>query len=417
MGLRFSGFSALALAQVIALLTGCGGTQSPIGVPPNSSAVAGLTAAKTPQSITYSVLHSFHFRVKGVNRNDGRHPAAGLINLNGTLYGTTYFGGSSRCGYSLHSGCGTVFAITASGTESVLYRFKGGGNGLNPSSSLIDLDGTLFGTTEHGGADKFGTVFSITPSGTQTVLHNFAGTPTDGADPSTALIDVKGTLYGTTNSGGTDDDGTVFSIAASGAESVVYNFAGKPTDGSGPSGLVNVHGTLYGTTGSGGANGYGTVFSLTTSGAERVLYSFKGGTTDGALPLGPLAYLHGKLYGTTLGGGAKGYGTVFSITTSGNETVIHSFKGRPTDGGMPRDGLINANGTLYSVTEFGGTNHFGTIFSITPSGTVSILHSFTGSPSDGTFPEGALLYVNGTLYGTTWQGGSYKFGTVFALTP
>ena len=209
----------------------------------------------------------------------------------------------------------------------------------------------------------------------------------------------------------------MYSITASGAETVLHSFAGKPKDGSGAvSSLVNFHGTFYGTTDGGGANDLGTVFSIAPSGAETVLYSFKGGTTDGQTPEGPLVKVRGLFYGTTLRGGANSSGTIFSITPSGAEKVIYSFRGRQNGAG-PRDKLINIRGTLYGITQGSGEGKYGTVFSVTSSGTEIVLHRFAGSPEDGAFPEAPLLNVNGTLYGTTFVGGTYKEGAVFALTP
>jgi uncharacterized repeat protein (TIGR03803 family) len=412
--------SAIAIALACAFVTGCGGAQAPIGVPPSSSS-ADLTAQKTRQNVTYEVLYSFHRRGFNGNKNDGRHPTVGLIDVDGTFYGTTYYGGTNGCRVfrAQKPGCGSVFSITPSGTETVLYRFRGKqGDGAAPDAALINVDGTFYGTTHNGGSG-FGTVFSMTSSGTESIVHAFTGEPTDGSRPASALVNVDGTLYGTTNSGGASDDGTVFSIAASGAETVLHSFAGEPSDGSGPvSALVNINGTLYGTTGSGGANDDGTVFSITPSGTETVLYSFKGAPTDGETPSGALLDVHGTLYGVTQDGGAHTYwGTVFSVTPSGTEKVLYSFKGAHHDGSGPVGALIDAHGTLYGVTPGGGARRYGTVFSITPSRTEEVLHNFEGGPGDGANPEGALLSLKGTLYGTTWRGGNNKEGTVFVLTP
>jgi len=201
----------------------------------------------------------------------------------------------------------------------VLYSFKGG-DGSSPYAGLLNVKGTLYGTTYDGGASNYGTVFSITTSGTETVLHSFKGGSGDGESPLAGLINVKGTLYGTTFTGGVDGfDGTVFKITPSGTETLLYSFKGNTgtaLDGERPqAGLINLKGTLYGTTYNGGASNYGTVFSITTSGTETVLYSFKGGSGDGESPLAGLINVKGTLYGTTLEGGAsRGYGTVFSIT-------------------------------------------------------------------------------------------------------
>ncbi len=149
------------------------------------------TVFKITTSGKETVLHSFG----GSSRDDGGEPEAGLINLNGTLYGTTSVGGKNATG--------TVFSITTSGIETLLYSFKvfGSGDGANPEAGLLNVKGTLYGTTSYGGTFGYGTVFSITPSGKETVLHSFGGSG-DGNEPFAGLINVKGTLYGTTTSGG-----------------------------------------------------------------------------------------------------------------------------------------------------------------------------------------------------------------------
>jgi uncharacterized repeat protein (TIGR03803 family) len=223
-----------------------------------------------------------------------------LIIVNGTLYGTTKAGGSKDDG--------TVFSVTTNGTETVLHSFGTGEDGSAPQASLVDLNGTLYGTTNLGGANGGGVVFSITTSGKETVLHNFGGSG-DGGYPGAGLVNVKGTLYGTTEGGGeycesrsSGGCGTVFSVTTSGKETVLHSF-GASRDGKDPQdGLINVKGTLYGTTCYGGAHKQGTIFSVTTSGLETVLRSFEGGKKDGYCPRG-LVDLNGTLYGTTADGG------------------------------------------------------------------------------------------------------------------
>jgi uncharacterized repeat protein (TIGR03803 family) len=310
----------------------------------------------------------------------------------------------------------------------VLYSFAGGpGDGANPYASLINVKGTLYGTTELGGANNsYGTVFSITTSGSETVLYSFKGGYGDGEIPQAGLNNVAGTLYGTTEGGGSlcnrGGCGTVFSITRSGTETVLHNFGPYGYgDGANPyAGLLNVKGTLYGTTWDGGAGG-GTVFSITPSGTETVLHSFKGGSGDGAGPWANLINVKGTLYGTTEQGGANSLGTLFSITPSGSETVLHSFKGGSGDGKYPYASLINVKGTLYGTTVKGGaycrpSSGCGTVFSITPSGTETVLQSFGGT-GDGENPFAELINVKGTLYGTTALGGTNGDGTVFWLSP
>jgi uncharacterized repeat protein (TIGR03803 family) len=203
----------------------------------------------------------------------------------------------------------------------------------------------------------------------------------------------------------------------------LYSFeGGLAGDGNSPNaGLIYVDGSLYGTTGGGGRNcNCGTVFSITPSGTEAVLHSF-GASGDGKSPVASLLSVRGTLYGTTSEGGANGKGTVFSITPSGTEAVLHSFGG-PTDGKYPSAPLINVDGTLYGTTVEGGANGKGSVFSITPSGTEAVLYSF-GGKGNGAFPHGGLIFQrptrndNGTMYGTTAGGGVNDGGTVFEITP
>jgi uncharacterized repeat protein (TIGR03803 family) len=418
------------------MLAGCGRGSTPLSPLPGSLPAALRTAERTHARLAYRVLYSF----KGGSK-DGANPFAGLINVNGTLYGTTEFGGA-HCEASSRGGCGTVFAITKSGAEKVLHSFGASGDGRYPVAGLINVNGTLYGTTYNGGSGcgspGCGTVFAITPSGAETVLYRFSSG--DGAHPFAGLINVNGTLYGTTFNGGGYYDGTVFKITTSGEATTLHSF-GASGDGYYPrAGLINVKATLYGTTLEGGsyclgtpraavhplAALCGTVFAITTSGTETVLYSFKGGRKDGAYPDAGLINVSGTLYGTTTSGGkyctgSYNCGTVFSITTSGKETVLHSF-GSGLDGADPFAGLLNVKGRLYGTTPLGGaTSGGGTVFAITPSGAETVLYRF-GSPGDGFEPEAGLINVSGTLYGTTTNGGKYctggyNCGTVFSLSP
>lgn len=227
--------------------------------------------AKTPSS--YQVLFSF-------DNADGNSPAASLINVNGTLYGTTQEGGSA-------DSHGTVFSVSTTGTEHVVHSFRGRNDGEHPFASLIDMGGTLYGTTRDGGTKHEGTVFKISTSGGERVLHSFdfsGGSRSDGSEPYASLIDASGMLYGTTSGGGAYGHGTVFSISRTGTEHVLYSFGGSRSDGTEPNAsLIDVNGTLYGTTYDGGTYGFGTVFSIGTSGTEQVLYSFAGGKAVQAL--------------------------------------------------------------------------------------------------------------------------------------
>jgi uncharacterized repeat protein (TIGR03803 family) len=406
-------------------------------MPENTSRVTGVTQSPRSvrrASVTETVLYSFLGVQPGSTRHDGGNPEGGLTYFKGILYGTTSGGGRN---YS-----GTVFSITPSGTYTILYSFEGlfgDGDGTAPEARLIVLKGTLYGTTLYGGegggnragpcsqegSRGRGTVFSITPSGQETVVHTFLPAR-EGHYPQAALLNVNGTLYGTTCGGGVGANGgggTVFTIAPSGDYHVIHSFqlpgGAPPSHGR----LLYLNGTLYGTASGGGKYGEGAAFSLSTSGSEKLLYSFKGGNKDGANPVGGLTAIKRTLYGTTQSGGAYGHGTVFSITPTGTETVLHSFRGltsrRVSDGSGPAATLLNVNGTLYGTTSSGGASNKGTVFSITLSGHETVLYSFTGGTGggvDGVDPQSGLNYLNGTFYGTTYSGGAYGSGTVYSIT-
>ncbi len=430
--------SALTIGTTSALLAGCGGSQPPIGAPDTMSQTSALSSPTS--SSNYKILYSFGAAP------DGNYPRASLIDVGGTLYGTTTKGGPYTCFHTTGSiyyigACGTVFSITTGGTEKVLYSFGAPNDGGTPSARLLDVRGTLYGTTEYGGSNTCGyqseaygcgTVYSITPGGTEKVLHSFSARDKDGVQPDAPLINVMGTLYGTTVGGGANSCGlyiggcgTVFSITRGGTESVLRSF--RRTAKFPIAGLIDAGHTLFGTTYEGGANscgriyhGCGTVFNIAPGGRLKVLHKFGHGT-DGHAPRAGLIEVEGTFYGTTVGGGAHDDGTVFSISTAGTEKALYSFAGG-SDGSGPGASLIDVKGTFYGTTSGGGgdgcgSTGCGTVFSITPGGTEKVLHSFGGSRSDGANPEASLINVAGTLYGTTYQGGENGLGTVFALTP
>jgi uncharacterized repeat protein (TIGR03803 family) len=354
-----------------------------------------------------SVIYSF------AGGSDGEHPYTSLTNVASTLYATTEEGGASNVG--------TVFTSTTSGAESVLYAFKGFADGMDgayPFAALTNVGGALYGTTNEGGGDNVGSVFTITSFGTYSQVYSF-GNSGDGEYPGAGLTEVGGTLYGTTESGGANNLGTVFKIKcrmATCKESVLYSFAGGSDGANPPGGLTNIGGTLYGMTAQGGASNKGTVFEITTSGAESVLHSFAGGS-DGAYPAyANLTRVGSALYGTTQQGGASNVGTVFTITISGAESVLHSFAGG-SDGAYPNGGeLLKVGGKLYGTTTQGGASYDGTVFSVSAkSGAESVVYAFAGG-SDGAYPQAGLTNVGGTLYGTTYEGGANNLGTIFSLS-
>ena len=213
--------------------------------------------------------------------------------------------------------------------------------------------------------------------------------------------------------------------AQAGGYKVLHTFSGQ-ANGDGaepwPAFIRDGAGNLYGTTLVGGAKNWGTVFRIAPDGTETVLYSFcqSSNCADGQLPhAGLIIDKSGNLYGTaTYGGDSKGQGVVFKLAADGTETVLYDFAGTPDDGQYPYGGLLmDKKGNLYGTTVGGGPDNDGTIFKLTPDGTETVLHSFTNSQADGNEPEGSLISdKDGNLYGTTSIGGSVDLGTVFKLT-
>jgi uncharacterized repeat protein (TIGR03803 family) len=435
---------ALSVCAAAAMLAGCGGSQPPTGAPgamPQSGGLAasvkrdqswvrGLRPSSLEEAVSaYSLIYNFQANP------DGQNPDARLIPFDGALYGTTAVGGGTRCG---GKGCGTIFKVTTTGTETVLHRFKNQGDGAKPLAELVAVKSVLYGTTSNGGVScklakvgGCGTVFSIDTSGAEHALYAFAGIP-DGANPQGPLTFVSGKLYGTTANGGTKamqfpkGCGVVYSIDTSGKEKVLYRFQGRPYDGCGPTGnLVYLNGTLYGTTMYGGVPfEVGTVFAISLSGKERVLYAPSAGYTF-AYPSGLVA-MGGVLYGSSVEGGTHAGGTVYAVTTSGDEHIVHSFsQDRMRDGNRPSGRLIGVNGLLYGTTWAGGQERggYGLVYSLSPSGVLRVLYRFKGPP-DGDTPYVGVSDAKGTLYGTTYYGGTgcYHYGcqggygTVFRLS-
>jgi uncharacterized repeat protein (TIGR03803 family) len=366
------------------------------------------TVFKITFSGTLTTLHSF-------TGPDGVRPLAALVQgSDGNFYGATTFGGAN--------GLGTVFKMTPSGTLTTLHSFAGS-DGASPQFGrwIQASDGDFYGTTIQGGGNNVGTVFKITPSGTLTTLHSFSGS--EGSYPSAGLIRASdGNFYGTAALGGARGLGTVFKMNASGTVTTLYSFTGS--DGSYPQAelIEGSDGNFYGTTPFGGTLNNvlnrGTVFKITPAGAFTSLHSFTG--SDGANPqAGLIKGSDGNFYGTTYGttnleGSTSSVGTVFKIDASGTLTTVHSFAG--SDGARLSAGLIQASdGNFYGTTNQGGAEDDGTVFKMNSAGSVTTLYSFTGG--DGFLPRGGLIQgSDGNFYGTTNVGGvSGANGTVFKM--
>lgn len=340
-----------------------------------------------------------------------RNPRANLIlGRDGSLYGTTQYGGSG--------GFGTVFRITASGALTVLANF-GSATGGDPYGGVtLGPDGNLYGTTSFAGPSGVGTVFRVTTNGVLTGLYSFSnltsGTNTDGANPMGRLLPgPDGCFYGTTSRGGSNGSGTVFKITTNGAVTTLFSFGALgPTNATGArpyGGLAwGPEGNLYGTTFLGGSKADGTVFRVSTNGAFTTLADFVG--TNGVGPradmtLGP----DGNLYGTTVNGGIYGdEGTVFKLTTNGVLTTVVSFN--YNTGTAPYASVtLGPDGNFYGTTSSGssnyGTGSWGTVFRVTTNGVLTFLANF--AYTNGYSPEGGVTFgPDGNLYGTTYLGGS-----------
>ena len=312
--------------------------------------------------------------------------------------------------------------ILPAATLTTLYSFTNGVDGANPWAGLVQgSDGSFYGTTSEGGTTCFGSVFKITSGGALTPLYSFTN-GIDGARPDALVQGSDGNFYGatwsfTTLSISPQGLGTIFKITSGGALTTLHSFMSWTIDSSYPVGLVQgSDGNFYGTTEYGGTKGGGTIFKITSGGALTPLYSFTNGI-DGADPEASLVQgSDGSFYGTTYEGGTTGFGTIFKITSGGALTPLYSFT-NGIDGGVPRAGLVQgSDGNFYGTAAGGGTKGFGTIFKITSSGVLTPLYSFTNGVDGATPVAGLIQGSDGNFYGTAAGGESRGYGTVFRLS-
>jgi uncharacterized repeat protein (TIGR03803 family) len=336
-----------------------------------------------------------------------------------------------------------VTAATAQ-TFQVLHQFADLGNpqgvidGDRPLGGLLrDASGNIYGTTASGGGQGNGVVYKIKRTGKEIVLFTFGDPAVTGAGPLTPLTqDQAGNLLGIAD-GGPGLGGVIFSISATGAETIVHAFdtshkAELLTGGI----LLDAKGSIFGTSLTAGIGpcrffvGCGVVFQIDKAGRFHAFYKFTGGP-DGSRPFGPLVEdVVGNLYGVAQQGGdlnciidldnpefpEPGCGTVFKLSQHRELTVLHTFEAG-ADGAGPQPGILrDSSGNLYGTTDLGGTFDHGTVFKIASDGTYTVLHTFNGT--DGQGPNGYLVADDaGNLYGTTQGGGANGAGTVFQLTP
>jgi uncharacterized repeat protein (TIGR03803 family) len=373
-----------------------------------TSAVAALNfTGITIQGVALEILYSF------TTNSIGEGPNAGLIQAsNGILYGTAVGGGSS--------GNGTVFQMDTNGVVTLVYGFPNGAggnnppNGANPYAALVQgTNGLLYGTAQSGGANNDGTVFRMTTNGTGVEAWSL-NSASSGSWPYAGVVQGQnGDFYGTANFGGANGYGTVFKLTPGGVLTGIRSF--NNTDGAypNPTLMQGGDGNFYGATAGGGANTSGTIFKLTPSGALTTLFSFD--QTNGAMPVWALTQdSTGNFYGATFGGGTYGQGTVFKLGANGTFTSLYSFTGT-NDGANPNGGLLLASdGNLYGTTQVGGAYGFGTLFRVSLGGALATLVQFDGY--QGANPQGTLIQgTDGNLYGTTLNGGASDVGVIFRL--
>ena len=314
---------------------------------------------------TETVLHSFSGSVSGA---DGAIPYTPVArDKAGNLYGTTYLGGSA-------GNHGTVFKMkpgkNGKWKETVLYNFTGKSDGCYPAQGLVtDESGTVFGTTYYCGSSNAGTIFKVDSAGNFTLLHSFAGYPSDGKWPQYGRLtmDKSGNLYGVTVYGGANDQGVLYKLSRSGTFTVLHSF-GDTSDGCEPYGSVvqDKSGDLYGTASSCGYQNCGTIWKVSKKGKETLLHVFSTFTSDGCGPYGGVARdSKGNLYGVTAaGGGFYNGGALYGWSPSGTFTLLHSFN--YSDGASPLGEVLRTEGTLFGIALYGGTYNEGTVWSYVP---------------------------------------------------
>jgi uncharacterized repeat protein (TIGR03803 family) len=380
----------------------------PVFVAASLSLFAGRAAGQV-------VLRSF----AGGN-SDGATPQGALIQVGTGLYGTTTSGGGS-------ADAGTIFQIGTTGNGyGQIYAFKNGSDGNGPLGSLTAYQSFLYGTAALAGSAGQGTVFKLGTDGSSfATIYPFAGGPNDGSGPGGSLVQSGQAFYGTTGSGGTSGDGTIFKVNADGSGRVIlHSFSGGANDGRDPvsGALALSNGMLYGMTALGGTTNGGVVYRIGTDGTGfTVLHSFDlFNLSEGNTPFGQVTVVGTTIYGMTKNGGrASQFGTIFKMSIDGTGfTVLHAFRGGSTDGRNPPGELVlDASGsTLYGLTQLGGTADLGTLFSLGLDGSgYHSIYSFLGGPNDGAQPFSDPLLIGSTAYVTTAFGGTSNLGTIEAI--
>lgn len=347
-----------------------------------------------------------------LDATSGTYPYGSLTVLNDVLYG---IGSSDGINTS-----GTIFKYNpaGAGTFTKLHDLDSGSGGYFPYDSLTLSGSVFYGTTSYGGTSGTGTIFSYNPAGlgTYTTLYSLSGS--DGDQPEGSLVLVGGVFYGMTNLGGANSFGTIFSYdpAGAGTFTKLYDFDG--TDGRRPYGsLVSYNSKLYGATLLGGVGNAGVLFSYDPAGAGTFAKLYDFDTTNGANPRDALTVYNSKLYGLTQAGGLNSIGVIFSYDPAGAGTFTKLYDFDGTNGSTPYGSLTVSDDVLYGMTNGGGDNSMGVVFSYDPAGagTFAKLHDFDGA-NTGSRPYGSVTFLNGLMYGLTNDGGVNDAGAIFSLS-
>jgi uncharacterized repeat protein (TIGR03803 family) len=315
--------------------------------------------------------------------------------IDGSLYGTTIYGGTGTCS-GTGIGCGVIFKLTPDNGFRILYNFQTSGPTEPVNNLLLGYDGNLYGTT-------YNSIYKVTPEGGFTVLHTFPG-GAGGSDLSGGLIQgVGGDFYGTTRAGGTPSNscpsgcGTIYKMTATGVVTTIYSFCPQNycPDGESPVGNLaqGPDGNFYGTAFYGGLYKAGTFFKITPNGHFTLLYTFDFNSPQ--VLGGVILATDGNFYGAT-------YNSLYRMTPQGAYTLL------PNPGNVPLPPVQGNDGNFYGITQEGGNSNEGNIFEMPLDGsTYSDLYTFTGYPSDGSYPYNGLVQrTNGQFYGVTFTGGS-----------
>jgi uncharacterized repeat protein (TIGR03803 family) len=372
-----------------------------------------------PDGTAYQLLRSFI----NTNQNPSLPYSVLIEDSDGALHGATWAGGNNNHG--------ALYRLNKDGQDfTVLHSFARGQDAIAPYGTLLEASNQiLYGTTWTGGSHDQGTIFKLNQNGSQyAILRNLSDSDGDGTLLNAGLIEgTDGSLYGTAVTGGPNNSGAVIAIDKDGSRfRVLRNFTGTAGDGFYPyAGLLEASdGALYGTTAYGGTSSRGTIFRMTKTGGDYAILHHFIGTTSGAHPFAPLIEASdGFLYGTTAYGGGSEAGTVFKLNKNGSGfTLLRTFTGTAGDGSIPYSGVIEStDGALLGLTRTGGQHRYGTLFKLNKNGTgYTNLHHFSRTTDDGALPgAGARLIkgLDGALYGTTSFGGLHDQGTAFRITP